>query len=101
MIDPLLDKLNKFCPVYALADDLVAVCPSKSVLHRIIKELEAACRERCFVINKAKSAIMDVVINGKQPKESGHYQGYPYVRSYKYLGIHINGALNFQVDLAK
>ena len=64
------------------ADDLVLICQKKS-LDRILSILEEWSTASHMVINKKKSAILQLSTLESDAKS---YRDYPYVSTYKYLG---------------
>jgi len=101
MIDPMLRALNAVCPTLALADDLVCFCRGEDTLRELIHTLEKSCNERSFEINKKKSAIMEIRTSKLQAPREGAIRGYPFQRTYKYLGVHFDDCLRFDVDIAE
>ena len=101
MIDPMVQTLNDIAPTLALADDLVSVCYNEGQLYHLICTLERCCKERSFVINKKKSAIIEVRQDRRQPARTGFFKGYPFVDTYKYLGVHFDSCLKLCFDVAE
>ena len=100
MIDPMLRALNQVCPTLALADDLVGVCHGEVELNKFLTVLKQQCTERLFEVNKKKSAIVEVRLDGRQSSRTGEYLGYPFQESYKYLGVVFDSCLNFKEELS-
>ena len=98
MIDPMLRRLNELCPTLALADDLVCIAKGNDKLDKLLRLLGDCCEERSFTINKKKSAIMEIRIDGRQSERKGSRLGFPFTSSYKYLGIQIDDCLKLDVD---
>jgi len=95
----MLRAMNEVCTTMALADDLVSVCYGEYELFKLLKTLERCCKERSFIVNKKKSAILEIRIDKKQKPRTGSLEGYPLVQSYKYLGVQIDDCLKFDVDI--
>ena len=94
----MLRKLNETAPTLALADDLVAVCDGLFQLNQYLTKLEKLCEQYGFVVNKKKSAIMEVRKDHRQPGQGGVYHGgYPLVSNYKYLGLQVDTCLKWEV----
>lgn len=78
------------------ADDLLAV-GNRAQLTTAIEVIETWARERNMEVNHTKSGILS--IDGDEFGTDGTMLGYPIVKSYKYLGMIINGKLDLKDHL--
>jgi len=104
-IEPLYWLLNKYIPledIFGYADDMLILCDSLETLQICINVIERWSAENKLIINKNKSAIGEF-LNQKKKKTSlviGRlFEGYPVVKSYKYLGTWLNQKLTLDTQL--
>ena len=95
----MLRALNEICPTLALADDLVSICYGEVQLNKFLTTLKVQCSKYLFEVNKKKSAIVEVRLNGRQTLRTGEYMGYQFQENYKYLGVTFDSCINFKEEL--
>jgi len=82
--------------IYAYADDMAFIL-NESIVTRFTTELRKMSKQLNLTINESKSGIMRITKNKtKQPETIETLDGFPYVDSYKYLGITISCNGNIQ-----
>ena len=102
-INDLLTELqNKGIETLAFADDIVITAKGITTLSKAITIIEHWSKVNKIVINKTKSAIINIRVDKRTPK-SRHdtIKGIPVRENYKYLGITIDDCLKFTPFLAQ
>jgi hypothetical protein len=90
-IDDLAEMLSKEkgIKIYLYADDLAILGIGLDPIKKVIKLIEKWTEDNKMAVNKSKSGVM--IISGRKLKEAeDDVLGYPYVNSYKYLGVLFN-----------
>ena len=82
------------------ADDIAAIGYSEQFLKEVITRVENWCKRNRMELNKDKSSIMVIRKDRRTPlpliKE---VEGVKVTSSSKYLGMHLDDCLNFEVEL--
>ena len=88
--------------ILAYADDICIVSYSIHQLKTIITTIEEWTTENGLLLNKNKSGILQVTENRQRiTLNQKEINGIPVVKSYKYLGIHINSKINLEHHIAQ
>ena len=98
-INDLLYEMNKTSVTYGFADDIVAVVSGEANLLKTIKAIEIWSQTSKIEVNKKKSAILIVRKDERTPLPIlREFEGYPILTNYKYLGIHLQDSLKFDIE---
>ena len=94
--DLLIELKKKKFDAFAYADDLAVIGFNKCRLIEAIETIEEWAFKNDIIINKRKSGVMIHAKRGKTSnKDKGEIRGYPYKKSYTYLGIVVDKNLTF------
>ena len=86
---------------HAYADDLGFICYDQSKLEKAIEIVKSWCTRMKMALNKLKSGIMVVRVDGRtRPIKRKEFSCIPVVNSYCYLGLQVqdNGRYSNHVD---
>ena len=85
---------------WALADDIVVGAIGHLQLMAATKKINDHCRRLHLNVNKAKSGIMTIRVDGRQKHtyKGNEIFGYPVVTEYKYLGVMLDDCLNMRAN---
>ena len=90
-------ELNEIGFTLAFADDIVILCEGELRLHKVLQIIKCWSIRNGIEINKKKSAIMTIRVDKRTVmNKMSHINNYPLLNSYKYLGVHIDDALQFK-----
>ena len=75
---------------HAYADDLAIVCYDQFQLEKSIKTIQDWCTRTKMALNKAKSGILVIRVDGRTRQiKRKDFAGIPVVNSYTYLGLKV------------
>jgi len=81
--------------LFGYADDIAILCDNEDQVRRVIQLILKWGEKNGLNINKKKCGILQVVASrNKVTVSDGEIQGIPVVRSYRYLGVHLDNKLN-------
>lgn len=100
-LNPLLEELDEIgIDFLAFADDIVLTTTGTLQTSQAISVIERWCLNAGISINKNKSAVMVVRQDRRTPDyHHSHVKGIPVVTHYKYLGVHIDDALQYRITM--
>ena len=102
-IEELIEKIKNIGPlrdecVLMYADDhLAVICYNERKVKQVIRIIEEWSEINGLIVNKKKNGIMQVMGTKKQTTlKDDNISGIPVVKSYKYLGLHIDERLSVE-----
>jgi len=88
--------------LFGFADDLSSLTPSVPEASKILRLIDDWLASYGLSANKSKSGIVCIKLRKHSKFDpSGSIRGYPFVTSYKYLGVSIDKLLNFKSHIEK
>ena len=88
--------------IFAYADDLALICYNRRTPEEVIDEILEWADANGMSVNKRKSGILQILAKKQQLSNlKEDIKGIPVVKSYKYLGLHINTYIKVQGHIDK
>lgn len=100
-IDDLITDLNSKlqrndAQTIVFADDVIIIGNSEEFVGKAVNIFEEWSSRNNILINKNKSAILQIRLDGRTPAiQATHLEGIPVKNVYNYLGVWIDDSLNF------
>jgi len=99
-INDLIKELKLIGKTLAYADDIAIICTDKQVA-QVVSVIKKWSRNNDIELNSSKTKIVRINRNCPRKHTINKSTGLEYTKSYKYLGLDIDGKLNFNNILNK
>ena len=81
--------------IFAYADDIAILCLGFSDLSRALNAIQDWCNKNGALLNRKKCGILPIR-KREESSQLKEYEGIPFVRAYKYLGVPLDSALTLK-----